>query len=392
MNARNQPNHDVALMEQLLSKLTAPRNRIATHVLFWMAYVLFFSLLYGNIRDDYVKGFTQNLTTLPATITATYFTLYFLIPRFLDKKEYTTFILLFVSSAVLFGYIDRIIVHLLWVPYYIPDYPYDKYPLDHLGKAIQQMTNMYTIVLAAAAIKLVKRNYENEKLAREMGREKLDAELKFLKAQIHPHFLFNTLNTLYALTLQNSKQSSEVVLRLSNLLDYMLYECNVPLISLRKEMQQIQNMIELEKLRYGDRLDVTFTQSGDLHPSHHIPPLLMLPFIENAFKHGVSRETEETFINIDIGIRANTLTLRVENSKTELQPDALTEELDYTKGIGLRNVRRRLDLLYGTTYDLQVFNEDDTFMIVLRIPLPTETESNGKGHLAGGSLPIVASA
>jgi LytS/YehU family sensor histidine kinase len=204
--------------------------------------------------------------------------------------------------------------------------------------------------------------------------------------------LFNTLNTLYALTLQNSKQSSEVVLRLSNLLDYMLYECNVPLISLRKEMQQIQNMIELEKLRYGDRLDVMFTQSGDLHPSHHVPPLLMLPFIENAFKHGVSRETEEMFINIDIGIRAHTLTLRVENSKTELQPGALAEELDYTKGIGLRNVRRRLDLLYGTTYDLQVFNEDDTFMIVLRIPLPTETEPTGKGHLAGGNLPIVASA
>jgi sensor histidine kinase YesM len=157
-------------------------------------------------------------------------------------------------------------------------------------------------------------------------------------------------------------------------------------------MQQIQNMIELEKLRYGDRLDVTFTQSGDLRTSHHIPPLLMLPFIENAFKHGVSRETEETFINIDIGIRADTLTLRVENSKTELQSSAFTAESDYTKGIGLRNVRRRLDLLYGTAYDLQVFNEEDTFMIVLRIPLPNETEQAGQGQTAGGTFQIAPSA
>lgn len=360
-------------MEQLLSKLTAPGNRRLTHVIFWVFYLLFFSLLYGNIREDYIKGLTQSLVTLPVTMLATYFTLYILIPRFLDHKRYAEFTFLFVFTAILFGYMDRLIVHLFWVPYYIPDYPYDKYPLDHLGKAIQQTTNIYTIVLAAAAIKLVKRNYENERLAREMSQEKLDAELKFLKAQIHPHFLFNTLNTLYALTLQNSAQSSEVVLRLSNLLDYMLYECNVPLIALRKEIQQIQNMIELEKLRYGGRLDVTLTQSGDLR-AQQIPPLLMLPFIENAFKHGVSHETEDMFINIDIGIRENALTLRVENSKAE--QIAKPANADYTKGIGLKNVRRRLDLLYGTTYDLQVFNEEDTFMIVLRIPLQPEYPSS----------------
>lgn len=358
-------------MEQLLKRITAPGNRIWTHVLFWIGYVLFFSLLYGNIREDYTKGLTQSLVTLPVTILATYFTIYFLIPRFLDRKLYTQFTLLFVSTAILFGYMDRLLVHLIWVPVYIPDYPYDKYPLGHFGKAIQQMTNVYTIVLGAAAIKLVKRNYENERLAQELSQERLDAELKFLKAQIHPHFLFNTLNTLYALTLQSSSQSSEVVLRLSNLLDYMLYECNVPLISLRKEIQQVQNMIELEKLRYGERLDVTLTQSGDLS-GWNIPPLLMLPFIENAFKHGVSQETEDTFINIDVSIREASLTLRVENGKSEGNSSSL--EADYTKGIGLRNVRRRLDLLYGSTYDLHVFNEEDTFMIVLKVPLSESDE------------------
>lgn len=354
-------------MEQLLNKLTEPRNRIWTHVLFWIIYLVFFSLLYGNIHNDHVRGITQFLCTLPATMAATYFTLYFLIPKFLDAKRYVGFTLLFVFSAVAFGYFDRLVVHWLWVPVYLPDYPYDKYPLTDLGKAIQQTTNVYTIVFVAAAIKLVKRNYQNEKLARELSQEKLDAELKFLKAQIHPHFLFNTLNTLYALTLQNSPLSSEVVLRLSNLLDYMLYDCNVPQISLRKEIQQIQNMIELEKFRYGGRLEVTLTQSGNMG-NQLISPLLMLPFVENAFKHGVSQDLEEAFINIDIAIKENSLTLRVENSKPPGE-ETSPSEADYTKGIGLKNVRRRLDLLFDSNYDLQVFDEDDLFMIVLRIPL-----------------------
>ncbi len=354
-------------MEQLLNKLTEPRNRIWTHVLFWVIYLVFFSLLYGNIHNDYMRGITQFLCTLPATMTATYFTLYFLIPKFLDAKRYPEFTLLFIFTAVAFGYFDRLVVHWLWVPTYLPDYPYEKYPLTDLGKAIQQTTNVYTIVFVAAAIKLVKRNYQNEKLARELSQEKLDAELKFLKAQIHPHFLFNTLNTLYALTLQNSPLSSEVVLRLSNLLDYMLYDCNVPQISLRKEIQQIQNMIELEKFRYGERLEVVLTQNGNIG-NQMIPPLLMLPFIENAFKHGASQDIEEAFINIDVTIKENALTLRVENSKAPNQEAPVTDT-GYTKGIGLKNVQRRLDLLFGNDYDLQVFDEEDMFMIVLRIPL-----------------------
>ncbi len=361
-------------MEHLLNNLTAPRNRISTHLIFWAVYLLFFSLLYGNIRGDYWFGSTRTLINLPTTMLATYFTLYFLIPHLLDKKHYTGFIIFFVTSAVAFGYLDRLLVHLFWVPSYMPQYPYDKYPLINLSKALQHTTNVYSIVFVATVIKLVKRNYENERLAQEMKQEKLDAELKFLKAQIHPHFLFNTLNSLYSLTLHHSPQSSEVVLRLSNLLDYMLYECNVPLIALRKEMMQIQDMIELEKLRYGDRLEVTFTQNGDMADAF-LPPLLMLPFVENAFKHGASTGIDDAFIHIHIEIARQKLTLRVENSKSN---DQSNDEGSYKKGIGLKNVRRRLDLLYGDAYELQVFVEEETFMIVLRIPLEYAKEQGAR--------------
>lgn len=357
-------------MEHLLNNLTAPRNRISTHLIFWLVYLLFFSLLYGNIRGDYWLGATRTLVNLPTTMMATYFTLYFLIPHLLDKKHYTGFFFLFVSTAVAFGYLDRFFVHQFWVPAYMPEYPYDKYPMINLSKALQHTTNVYSIVFVATVIKLVKRNYENERLAQAMKQEKLDAELKFLKAQIHPHFLFNTLNSLYSLTLQHSPQSSEVVLRLSNLLDYMLYECNVPQIALKKELMQMQDMIALEKLRYGDRLEVTFTQNGDVTDAF-LPPLLMLPFVENAFKHGASTGLDEAFINIHIEILKGKLTLRVENSKSA---DQSNNDAAYKKGIGLKNVRRRLDLLYGDNYELQVFEEEDTFMIVLRIPLEYHQE------------------
>ena len=194
------------------------------------------------------------------------------------------------------------------------------------------MISIYTVAVAAAAIKFLKRNYHHEQLANAFKEEKLDAELKFLKAQIHPHFLFNTLNNLYSLTLQSSSKSSEVVLKLSNLLDYMLYECNVKEVPLNKEINQIQNFIDLEKLRYGERLEVSFTAKGDFH-NKRIPPLLLIPFIENAFKHGVSQEIENTFVSIDLTAKQNQLIFKVENSKTN---EHTTNDKTYTKGIGLK--------------------------------------------------------
>ena len=164
---------------------------------------------------------------------------------------------------------------------------------------------------------------------------------------------------------------SEVVLKLSHFLDYMLYDCNVSQISLEKEIEQMQNLITLEKLRYGDRLDVDFNISG-LVKDLKIPPLLMLPFLENAFKHGVSQHTDNSFIYVDLKVKEQNLTFRVENSSINSESDL---EADYTKGIGLKNVKRRLDLIYGDDgYNLEVFKEEDSFTIVLKISLISSNE------------------
>jgi sensor histidine kinase YesM len=263
---------------QELKELLNPRYRLLSHILFWVSYTIFSLISANTANDSYSRSFVLVTSTLPVKIFAVYFSLYVLIPRFLDTKKYATLAILFLLSAVCFGYLNRWALHLYYVPAFRPDYNYQEYPLSHFGKAIQNAFPVATVVFAAIVIKLIKRNYQQEKLAQDLAKEKLDAELKFLKGQIHPHFLFNTLNNLSPITLQDSPRASEVVLKLSNLLDYMLYEANVSQVSLRKELLQMHNLVELEKLRYGDRLAVTFTSRGEI-ANKSLPPLLILPFV-----------------------------------------------------------------------------------------------------------------
>ncbi|MGA1544998.1 MAG: sensor histidine kinase [Saprospiraceae bacterium] len=349
-----------------LEKLLEPKQRLATHVLFWMVYLTFFSILYGSFYESYERGFMEILTAMPIKMLATYFTLYLLIPQLLYKDQYLAFGFLFAISGLAFGYLARWVLHLWYVPIYLPEYDYESFPLYHFGKAAKSMLNVYTVVFAATVIKLLKRNYQNERIAEALHKQKLDAELNFLKGQIHPHFLFNTLNNLYALTLSNSVNAGEVVLKLSKLLDYMLYECNARQVPLIKEIKHLRNYIGLEKLRYGNRLEISFTASGDLI-SKNIPPLLLLPFVENAFKHGIGNDVEDGFISIDLSVKNLKLVLKVENGKTLLQ-----EEPKIERGIGLKNVSRRLELLFKDRYQLQIFDEEDTYLVILKI----ELESN----------------
>ncbi|MEO0340659.1 MAG: histidine kinase [Bacteroidota bacterium] len=351
---------------QELKELLNPRYRILSHLLFWVFYTAFTLISANSAFDDLQRAAIFVGSTLPIRIVATYFAIYVLVPRLLDTKKYLTLSLSFVALAIVFGYLNRWSLHVYYVPMYRPNYDYVEYPLSHFGKAIQNVFSVLTVVFAAIIIKLVKRNYQKDQITQDLEKERLDAELKFLKGQIHPHFLFNTLNNLYSITLQDSPRASELVLKLSNLLDYMLYEANGALVPLRKEVEQMFNLVELEKLRYGNRLEVAISSTGDM-TNKQIPPLLMLPFVENAFKHGISQNVDESFISIDIRIKEDRLTLQVENSKTDF---STKDETGYTKGIGLRNVRRRLQLIYGEEdYSLQIFDEDEAFMVILKVPL-----------------------
>lgn len=346
--------------------LAVGRIRLLWHFLFWGVYVLFFGWFYGSIEGDYRAAFLELLMSLPVKMLFTYGILYILIPRFLLTKRYLSFIGLLLLTCLTFGLLQRTIFYygIQW----IYDYCFAiEEPLLTPAKIFKSLISMYIVAAMALVIKLIKYIYKKEKEQQELAQKTLEAELKFLKSQIHPHFLFNTLNNLYALTLKNSTKAPEVVLKLSDLLDYLLYECNSNRVLVFKEVDLIKNYLALEKLRYGNRLEVVFNHSIE-DKSIEIAPMLILPFVENAFKHGVSHKINHNWILIDLQIKSGQFVLKVENSRPNETYRAKIRKR-HNEGIGLKNVKRRLDLTYPKAYDLQLFDEEDVFLAVLRLQL-----------------------
>lgn len=200
----------------------------------------------------------------------------------------------------------------------------------------------------------------------ESDKQQMQSELQFLRSQVNPHFLFNTLNSLYALTLKKSDKAPELVIKLSDMMRYMLYECNVSWVPLDKELNYVKHFVELGQLRLGDRGELTLNISGDPKP-FWIAPLIFLPFIENAFKHGMDRLIDDAYLHIDISIEdSGDLYFHVKNSTLPYQ----TMEKDKRSGgIGLSNVRRRLELVYPDQHRLTIKSADDCFEVDLFIHL-----------------------
>ncbi len=204
-------------------------------------------------------------------------------------------------------------------------------------------------------------NSQTEK--QELTNQTLQSELKFLKSQINPHFLFNTLNSLYALTLKKSDLAPEIVLKLSEMMRYMLYECNEKSVSLEKEVNYLINYLDLEKLRHGKKINISYKQSGEIK-NQQIAPLLFIPFIENCFKHGVSNQIASAFVNINVDVENDKVSVTIENSKHAVMPGVHTKK---SGGIGLVNVKRRLDLLYPDNYSLEVSDSPTTYKVELKL-------------------------
>ncbi len=174
--------------------------------------------------------------------------------------------------------------------------------------------NIYVMPAMFASVKLFEYWYVNQINNQELQKQKLESELKFLKSQIHPHFLFNTLNNLYALTLDKSEEAPEVVVKLSGLLSYMLYECNAPRVPLEKEINLLQDYLAMEKIRYRNELKVDFDVQGKVN-GKLIAPLLLIPFVENGFKHGLSKQINNPWIYIALRINNDSLHFNVKNNK-----------------------------------------------------------------------------
>ena len=234
-------------------------------------------------------------------------------------------------------------------------------PLFRLQSLLMALMDVGFVTGLATTIKLLSIQLAGKEREKNLVKEKLETELKFLRNQTNPHFLFNTLNNIYGLARKKSDDTAEVVMKLSKLLRFMLYESRKSSIKTGEEIKMLDDYINLERIRYSDRLSITFNKEID-NESEQIAPLLLLPFVENAFKHGASENRFESFIRIDLKLDNGLLHFDIENTKENGTADKVTDN------IGLGNVRRQLELMYKE-YDMQVLSGTNTFKVLLTINL-----------------------
>lgn len=334
------------------------------HIAFWLLYFSFNTLRWGSYYNDYLFSLKANLLGFPIHMLLSYFTIYFLIPRFIKQRKYLKFGTLLLSAIFImvllkFTLTFQLISHNVW-----PEGPETThFTLDY---AIVMMLGEFYVITFVTAIKITIDFLRESKKAAGLKKEQLETELRFLKSQISPHFFFNTLNNIYSLSLEKSDKTPGMVLKLSELMRYLLYETSIKLQSLENEIECMVNYIELEKLRYDERLKVKLNISG-LIQGQKIPPMLLIPFVENAFKHGAKKANGITKIEIDLIIEEQFLVFKISN---DLPKMAFSSTIPNSGGIGIPNVKKRLEISYSENeYELKYREKDDKYYVYLKIKL-----------------------
>lgn len=337
------------------------QNRLLQHLLFWaLSFYVLLRLFAYNLtisRIDYVYTLLFHLSLLAVV----YVNLLLLIPRLLRPGRYLWFGLSVIAATVAGAgfnlFIFEELADRLFPGYYFIAY-YD-------FRDILQFTVVYLAI--ATLLKLSKGWFQLDAQRKKINRlekEKLQAEMRALKAQIDPHFLLNTLNNLYSLALDGDARTAELLLRLSQSMRYRLYECGEDKVSLQGEIDFIRNYLELQQLRLGHPPNIHWQIEGPVE-GKRIAPLLLMPFIENAFKHGLRGNYDRAFLHIGLWVAGEELQFNVENSKPLRQEDAPAR----TPGIGLQNTQKRLELLYPDQHQLKITDEPTTFTVNLRLTL-----------------------
>ena len=342
--------------------------RLLRHMLFWIVIVMTYIPL-GMLDDqDTIGGIIiMNMCIHIPQILAGYFFAYYLIPQFVFRKRYVYSLLLFIAATYIFPAMARILtVHVGEA--LVRARPFEQESFQEIFTDIGKLCFSYLPVVYTVSFQFLfvkyffdyKRTKDNELL---LSKEKAEVELKTLKAQLNPHFLFNTLNNIYSLALDNSPKTPLAIGKLSEILDHILYKCNDNLMPLSGEVNLLQNYIALEKLRYDERLEVVF--ATDIEKDLLIPPLILLSLVENAFKHGAGEDSGSP--KIAIAIKSSPRHFRAEISNTVSSDYVVRQER-----IGLSNIRKQLDLICAGRYQMETYLSSGLFKVILAIKPPAD--------------------
>jgi hypothetical protein len=349
--------------------------RIKRHVIFWLFWWIFQGFLYSfvpfNATAPYFMrlliAMVESLIYLTMHMLLTYSLIYFVIPHFVIKEKYW--------KAAVWAAGMFLIAALMSTVLAFTVIPFERKALclGYPGPPGLSSTSIFLALMAglrggitvggiAAAIKLMKYWYIKEQRNLQLQKENVAAQMQLLKAQVHPHFLFNTLNNIYAYTQDTSPKASALITGLSDMLRYMLYECSQPLVPLIKEIKLLQDYCSLEKVRYDEQLDIQLS-IPEKDTGLAIAPLLLLPFVENSFKHGASNQVDHAWISVTISVEGSRMKMKVVNSKPFEEP------AQHKPGIGINNVKTRLELIYAGRYELAITDEPEVFIVNLTIEL-----------------------
>ena len=357
-----------SMEDQKIYNLVITKSNWIAQIIYWLVAASLLFFIFSNRGYDH----TIRLVFVSFIITLSYIVTYivnnYLIPRYLFAGKLLIFIYLIVGVFITILWL--ILYSLILIVIYNAYNPNIMVPQK--DDIIILVTGSYLIIVFATVIHFVKESYrklieKNDIIKQKQIAEiKLnDAKLKLLQGQIHPHFLFNMLNNLYGLVKESADESRNVIVKLSDLLDYMLYKCDKSEVLLADEIQFIKNYIELERIRHDENFNVTIN-SADFIDDLKIAPLVLFPFVENAFKHGFHNPTE-SFVIIDFHIKDQQLNFNIENSISKVINDKYLKQEG--KGIGLKNSKERLELIYKDKYRLDIEEDVRRFSVKLVIDL-----------------------
>lgn len=325
------------------------------HFFFWSVYVVVVALAIQPGRNPR-EWVLYSAFILLFHALAAYFNSYFLVNRFLYTRQIGFYTISLTLTIVAVSFPISIILHRLVRDNEIRNivWSWNFFLLNFLAV-------LFSVVLILV-LKLLKNWYDEEQAKKKLQQLNVETELKFLKAQINPHFLFNSLNNLYALTLKKSDEAPELVLRLSNILRYVLYETVEGKVPLEKEVQYLKDYIELEHVRLGNRVDIRFEAEGDFS-NKVIEPMLFLTFVENSFKHGAAAAIQNGWVDMQLHADDEDIRFSISNSKSADTMAIKTE----ASGIGLQNLQKRLDILYPGKYLLELKDHPESYLVNLTI-------------------------
>ncbi len=342
-------------------------NRLFSHALFWLITVIVLSYHGSLFGGSFSENLIEMLCMLPAKMLAAYFLVYYQIPKLLFQKKWITFGLSFLVSAYILSTLARLaIIHVAE-----PLMNYEKYDeslleilSDPIYLAKVYVISVYLPSFLLLVLKFTKDRFYQENQMITLEKEKKNAELSFLKAQMNPHFLFNTLNNIYALTKNKSDEAPEMIMKLSEILDYTIYECNETKVPIAREWDLIENYVDLQSTRFSEALLMTLEKNID-DEKCEIAPLILISLVENAFKHTLISDEKQPTIKVSLVVQNSILDFVVCNSKS----DTASKSAAKKKGIGVENVKRQLKLLYQDQYNLSVVEDISSYKVKLTINL-----------------------